>query len=101
MGFTPDSPPVRSGDYTRFASAGGTTLPVGTGGIVALAFVDDTGPVNTIVEYTSFMDYVNKNGQPTDPTAPSEGYIAVYNAFKGEGAGGAGASLVLGYRLAS
>lgn len=94
MAFTPEAPPVRSGDYTRFVTKPVSTIPVGTGGTVALAFVDDTGPANVPTLYTSWQDYLDRNGAPLDSTNPSEGFLAVYNAFKG------GAGAVLGVRQA-
>jgi hypothetical protein len=92
MAFSPAVPPKRSGDYTRFATTRASVLLPSTGSIVAVPFTDDWGPLKTPVLLLSFQEYLEVFGQPIDVTAPSEGHVAVYQAFKG------GAGAVLAYR---
>lgn len=100
MAFSPAAPPKRAGDYTRFVTRRQTTLPPSTGGIVAVPFTDAWGPVDEAVLLGSFEEYIDQFGAPVDPDSPSEGFVAVYNAFKGEDSDHPGAGAVLAYRHA-
>lgn len=100
MAFSPVAPPKRAGDYTRFVTRRASTLPPSTGGVVAIPFLDASGPVGEPVLLESFDEYINVFGAPVDPDTPSQGFIAVYNAFKGEDSDHPGAGAVLAYRQA-
>lgn len=100
MPFSPDSPPKRAGDYTRFLIKRATSLPPSTGSIVAIPFTSEWGPMDVPTLVDSFAEFIDTFGAPLDPINPPEGYIAVYNAFKGEGENQAGAGAVLCIRHA-
>lgn len=98
MAFSPAAPPKRAGDYTRFVTKRASTLPPSTGSVVTIPFVDDWGPLREFVLVNSFEEYLLVFGEPVNPAAPSEGYVAVYNAFRGEDDDHPGAGGVLCYR---
>lgn len=98
MAFSTAVPPKRSGDYTRFVSKRATTVPPSTGSVVAIPFTDDWGPYREAVLLNSFDEYLAVFGSPSAGVAPSEGYFAVYNAFRGEDDDAPGAGAVLAYR---
>lgn len=98
MAFSPAAPPKRAGDYTRFVTKRASTLPPSTGSVVTIPFVDDWGPLREFVLVNSFEEYLAVFGEPTDLANPGEGYIAVYNAFRGEDDDHPGAGGVLCYR---
>lgn len=100
MSFTPTSPPRRGGDYTRFAIKRSSALPPSTGSVVAIPFVTDWGPLKVPTPVDSYAEFLQVFGPPLDPANPSEGHVAVYNAFRGEGDDAPGAGRVIAYRHA-
>lgn len=95
MPWSPSNPPKRGGAYNRFLAAQRTTLPPSTGGVLALPITHDWGPFKTFVRVNSLSEFVAIFGQGVTQTP---GYIAVYNAFKGENADSPGAGQLLIYR---
>lgn len=98
MPFSNDNPPVRSGDYSRFIARKPVSLTPSTGSTVALGTVSDWGPEKTVTRVNSFAEYLKAFGQPVG-TAYDAGFVAAYNAFKGETADTPGAGSVLVYRM--
>ena len=98
MPYSNENPPVRSGDYTRFIARKPVALVPSAGSTVALCLTDDWGPEKVVTRVGSFAEYLKLFGQPIG-TAYSSGFVAAYNAFKGEGATRPGAGSLLVYRM--
>jgi len=95
--FSPTIRPVLPGVYTRYEAAKRTTLPPAPGGIVAVPFTNDWGPLDSPQLLSSFAQFEQLYGDT--PNTP--GRKAVYGAFQGEGLEGfGGASGVLAVRFA-
>jgi hypothetical protein len=101
MAWSPSNPPVRGGSYSRFVVKRAQTLPPSSRGVVALPYTHDWGPLNTFVSYDNIAEWIAINGQGGDPAnnVYTPGYIAAYNAFKGENDDTPGAARVIGYRV--
>lgn len=99
--FSPTARPVRAGAYFNFQAAVSEPVLVNTLGIVALPFTHSWGPANQIVTLNSWADFTQFYSQGgTTPPAYTPGYIAVRQAFQGEGLPGrGGAGQVLAYRI--
>lgn len=95
--FSKANRPDRPGSYFDFNARQATPPLPGLGGIVAVAFTNDWGPLDTPTLLRSFGDYRTNFGDSTDTI----GYRAVRQTFQGEGLPGfGGASAVLAYRMA-
>lgn len=90
---------TRPGAYPEFMTRRTTTVPPSAGAIVAVAATDDYGPVETPKLFNSWAEYLEV-ARPLNPATPTDGYIAVYNAFRGETTESPGAGAVLFFRLA-
>lgn len=98
--FSTGQLPARPGSYWDFNALAPPTIFVNTQGIVALPFTHDWGPANTVIEMNSLSDFLSSYGQGLTLPAATAGFIAVSEAFQGEGLPGrTGASQVLGYRM--
>lgn len=98
--FTSTSLPLLAGAYFDFATTPQPAVTVNPNGIVGLPFTHNWGPANQIVSMTSMGDFLNFYGQGTSGAPYTPGFIAVQQAFDGEGLPGrGGASEVLGYRI--
>jgi hypothetical protein len=96
--FTTGSIPVLAGAYFDFQVQSQEPVIVNPNGVAAIPFVHNWGPANQIVTLNSFADFINAYGQGGLPYTP--GYIAIREAFDGEGlAGRGGASQILAYRM--
>jgi hypothetical protein len=94
--FSKSNRPRLPGAFFRFDARQSVTPPPGLGGIVAVAFTCDWGPLRTPTLLRSFQDFRAAFGDSVD----SQGYRAVRQAFQGEGLPGyGGAGAVLAYRL--
>lgn len=90
------NPPKRPGAYTNFAAKPQIRMDAPLSGIMAMPIVSSWGPDSVVVELDSMGDAVDIFGNDTQ----SEGYRALYQAFKGEGVDGkGGAARVLAYRM--
>lgn len=98
--FAKSQRPVLAGTYVDFAIAAPNVIAQSIGRTVLVCFTHTWGPVETPVALQSLQDFVAQFGG--DPTNPTSGYIAVYNAFKGEGSADfGGAGQVIAFRMAS
>lgn len=96
--FTFDNPPKRSGSYVRWRVKQAESLPVAVGEILAVPFRHDWGPDGEPVLLNSFAEFVAIYGR--GETNYTEGFLAAYNGFKGEGPSiEPGAGAILGYRM--
>lgn len=95
--FSKANRPRRPGAYFDFDARQATPPLPGLGGIVAVAFTNDWGPVDTPTLLRSFGDYQTYFGDSINTV----GYRSVRQAFQGEGLPGfGGASAVLALRMA-
>src|SRR5690349_15542748 len=93
--FDPASLPKRSGVYVRTQAEGQEIVLPSVGGIVCVPITHDWGPLKEATLCSSLADFQNKFGDSYTP-----GYVAVRNAFIGEGLPGRlGAGSVLVYRM--
>lgn len=96
--FSKTSRPKLAGSYFNFEISALPTIPPSIGRTVALVFTHDWGPLEKVQTIDSFADFIATFGG--NPAAPTSGYIAAYEAFKGEGTpDGGGAGRVLAYRI--
>lgn len=102
MPWSPSNPPKRGGSYSRFLVKRRQTVPPSLQGIVALPITHDWGPFKTFVRCTSMADFeaIFGPGANINDTPPvyTPGYIAAYNAFRGESDDRPGAGDILVYR---
>lgn len=90
------SRPKRPGAYLYFVGERAAIIPPAVGSVVAVPFVHDWGPAKEVVPLNSFSEFTDIFGPETD----SPGYVAVSQAFRGEGLPGfGGAGQVLAYRM--
>lgn len=94
--FSKAQRPARPGGYFNFNAMPQAPTLLPTQGIVAIPFLADWGPENSVKELYSLGDYIALYG--SNKTA---GYKAVKQAFQGEGLPGkGGADKVVAYRMA-
>lgn len=101
MAFSNTNPPKRAGDYSRFITTQAQQSAPSTGSTVCIPVFDDWGPIGVPTLIRSLSDYGNQFTAP-DPGSSnwSRGWLAIYNAFKGEAADETGAGGVYAYRIA-
>jgi hypothetical protein len=94
--FSKSARPARPGTYVNWESVNVTTVPASIGSTVAVGFTHDWGPseqsvlVNTLGEFKSIYG----------PSETTPGFIAVKQAFQGEGLDGrGGAGSVVCFRM--
>lgn len=93
--FSKTSRPKLPGSYTNFIAQAQTVVPPSIGSVVAIPFTHDWGPLNTAVHVSSLGEFKAIFGSSED----TPGFIAVMQAFKGEGLpGSGGAGEVVCYR---
>jgi hypothetical protein len=93
--YTEATRPTLPGAYTRYLARRRTVVPPSPGGVVAVPFTHDWGPMDTPVLLESFDDFEAVYGESSSPAR-----IAVSGAFTGEGLEGlGGASAVLAIRM--
>jgi hypothetical protein len=101
MAWSPSNPPVRGGSYSRFITKRQETLPPSTRGTVAIPITHDWGPFKQFVRVNSLAEFVaifGKGGDSLPAGQYTPGYLAAYNAFRGENTDAPGAATVLVYR---
>lgn len=93
--FSKSSRPVLSGTYFDFDVSAPAVVPPAVGRTVTLGITHNWGPFQVPTLVNSLGEFVEKFG--ANASNPDPGYIAVRNAFLGEGVpdfGGAGAVIV-------
>lgn len=95
--FSKSARPLRPGAYFNWIATVPNVVPPAVGSIVCVPFTSDWGPFKVPTLVGSFQEYISKFG----PTVGTPGYIAVWQAFQGEGGfeGRYGAGAVLCYRM--
>lgn len=94
--FNVENPPKLPGAYVNFVGLEQPSVPPAIGSIVAVPFTHDWGPYATPVQIATFAEFQQVFGQ----TQNTPGYIAVKQAFLGEGTPGrGGAGAVICYRF--
>lgn len=96
--FSKSARPVLAGSYMNFSIVSPAQVAQSVGRTVALGFTHNWGPLEVATPVDSLAEFVAKFG--ADVNNPTSGYIAAYEAFKGEGSdqfGGAGQ--VICYRM--
>lgn len=102
MAWSPTNPPKRGGSYSRFIVKRRQTIPKSSRGRMFVPIVHDWGPFKQFVDLESFAEFIEIFGQGGSlgpPVVYTPGFLAVYNAFKGESADRPGAAQVLVYRM--
>jgi Phage tail sheath protein beta-sandwich domain len=98
--FNKSSRPKRPGAYFNWLAIQPSDVAPAIGSVVAVGFTHTWGPLEQAVLLSSLADFQSVFGG--DPNDPTSGYIAVRQAFQGEGFQGAGgAGTVVGYRMGS
>lgn len=96
--FSKSARPKRPGAYFNFVATQREQVLPSSAATVCVPVTSDWGPFKTLTLCDSLADYQAKFG----PTTTTPGYIAVHQAFKGEGVPGrGGAGQVLVYRTGS
>lgn len=100
--FSKANRPTRPGAYFNFQAVEAEPSLGSSIGTVLVPFTHTWGPENEVVELNSFGDFLSVYSRGSDPDSYTQGYVAVHDAFRGEGFGGRqGAGQVLGYRFVS
>jgi hypothetical protein len=92
--YDPNNPPVRRGFYSRILAAVEQAISGGSGGVVAIPIIHDSGPIGTPVEITSMREFDEMFGNTA-----TDDRLAVKGALAGTGASNSGASAVIVYRM--
>lgn len=94
--FSKSNRPTRPGAYFNFEGVEQAVIPPAIGGIVAVPITHDWGPLDRSV----YVDDLSEFKAIYGPSEDTPGYIAVKQAFQGEGLPGrGGAGVVLVHRM--
>jgi len=94
--FSKSARPTRPGTYVNWESVAVTTVPASIGSTVAVGFVHDWGPSEQTVTCQSLGEFKAVYG----PSEDTSGFMAVKQAFQGEGMEGrGGAGAVVCFRM--
>lgn len=92
--YDPNNPPIRRGFYSRIVAAAEEAVLGGSGGVVAMPIVHDSGPTGEFHEITDSAGFDAIFGD-----SDTDDRLAVIGALTGTGEAESGASAVIVYRM--